>query len=62
MPVGIASAACVADECFTQSGFQQLNFDTINFLTYTSRTSPTLANQQIQRLYAYEGSDKISLS
>ena len=61
MPIGIASGTCTSVGCATQSGFRQTNFDTVNFITYSYSTTPTLVNQQVQRLYEYEGSAAITL-
>ena len=61
MPIGIQWSSCQSSGCVTQSGFRQTNFDTISFLTYSNSGTPTLVNQQYQRLYEYEGTKKISL-
>lgn len=61
MPIGIQWSSCQSSGCATQSGFRQTNFDTISFITYSNSGTPSLVNQQYQRLYEYEGTKKISL-
>ena len=61
MPIGISAGGCTAFGCASQSGFQQQNFEEINLIAYSAETTPTIINQQVQKVYAYEGTSKISL-
>lgn len=57
MPLVINAAGCTAYGCVTQSGYQQNNFERVIFTAST--TVPI--NQQVNRLYNYEGSSAIGL-
>ncbi len=61
MPLNINAAGCTALGCVTQSGYQQTNFEQANFIAYYNRSSPSIISQEVQKLYAYEGSSKIGL-
>lgn len=62
MPLGINAAGCTALGCATQSGYQQTNFDLAYLIAYNDYTgTPTIVSQQVNRLYAYEGSRNIGL-
>lgn len=61
MPIGITWSSCTSSGCATQSGFRQTNFDTVNFIAYSNSGTPTVVNQQVERLYEYEGGSKIAL-
>jgi hypothetical protein len=61
MPLDISGAGCSAQGCATQSGFQQLNFDLINLIAYSTSNSNSPFNQQVNKLYSYEGTNAIGL-
>lgn len=62
MPIGIDNAGCSALKCASKAGFQQTNFELIKFTAYSDTSVPTAINQQVQKLYEYEGSSKINLN
>ena len=61
MPLNINAAGCTAYGCATQSGYQQINFDEVNFIAYNNYNTPSIISQQVNKLYAYEGSKMINL-
>jgi hypothetical protein len=64
MPIGITSTGCNlgGNGCFNQAGFHQANFEEINFITYQNTVSgPSIAAQQVNKRYMYEGSTRIGL-
>lgn len=57
MPVGLSSGAR-----FNQAGFHQTNFEDINIIAYQNTNSgPSIAAQQVNKLYQYEGNTQIGL-
>lgn len=62
MPLGINSAGCRAGGCASQSGFQQVNFESINMIVYSNPAiGPSVVNQQVQRLYKFDGASRLAL-
>lgn len=59
LPLGMSSCS---GGCVTQSGYHQTNFDQINLIAYSNiNTGPGIIAQQVNKLYAYEGSSFIGL-
>lgn len=62
MPIGINAAGCTAGGCASQSGFQQVNFESFNMIAYANpAVGPSVANQQVQMLYKYDGPTRLAL-
>lgn len=62
MPIGINAAGCSAGGCASQSGFQQVNFEQMSLIVYSNpAVGPSVTNQQVQKLYKYEGPTRLAL-